>query len=119
MSEEELDTAISFAKERYGVDVSREVLQILMNQIADRRARTKENFHEARAAVLVLYLPQRDKNEKARRDAYSAACGKIGNIRRQRSDASRRQAATRREQRIAVFEEPSGQYAFVLSNPTT
>lgn len=116
VSDDELDQALNYAKKKHGVTLARDTLRILMNEIADRRARTGESFEAARSGVLTLKLPQRDKNETARRNAYSAACGKIGSIRSVRARATKKLAAQRAAARIPTSIDANGQYSFVLSS---
>lgn len=123
VSDKELDVALTYAYKKYGVRLDKALLRALANQTGERIVRTGEQHYIAKQHVLALFLPQKNKSESARRNAYSAAVGKMA------SERSKFQRTLREKQaqphpeptavqtaRIPLLLEPSGQYSWILNS---
>ncbi len=116
VSDQELDTAITYVREKYGVTLDRDMLRTVANDAGERYVR-REHWDIARFSALQLRLRERDKSEALRYDAYKAAVGKIGSDRSQ--FARKRRAQTKAHpttpQVLAALDPGTGQYSFVFS----
>lgn len=120
VGEYELEIGLEFAKTKFGVDLCRETLRILFDEISEKsRVMGGKNTHyEAKRQVLNKQMPQRTKQERERYTAYSSAIAKIASrrasfVRHMRASQPRARKAEIERIKAILVAEQNGQYSFL------
>ncbi len=85
VSDTELSLGVAYAKEKCDITLHTETLRILCNATGAHMRSNRLPMYQARFEVLSKNLRQSNPEERARRNAYSAAIGKILSERSARS----------------------------------
>ncbi len=119
ISESVVEAGLVYGKEKFGLDLNRDLLIHLYDKTRSRRAHTRCSFREARVWALDSRLLQRDPEESRKYQAYSGAIGKMGSEQRKLSQKPSRTPHVRTDlERIKdhVMLGPDGQqFQFILS----
>lgn len=110
VSSAEIEIGHAYALDKHGVDLSREMLRTVSNQIGSLRL-SGMRFVEAREKVLRAAVTERTRQGFERRRAYSAAVGKIFSSRRAYAVKARKAP---RKAIPSVLDAKTGQFEFVL-----